>query len=424
MTTDTLSRVASSALGETDSLVRRLVDVIAAELPELAADARVRALFESTVLDNVVSALRVISGRSEDTEPAAPPVALEFARRLAQQGVPLTVMLRAYRLGQATFQQHMIARLAEEDVSVEEMTSASMALSSFAFLFIDRVSEQVVSAYQAERDDWLRHRNASRLATVRAVLGGTHTAADDVDRTLGFAVSAPHVGAVLWCDNDGGYADDTDGTDAAGRIARLERHAATLASALGASQRSSLLVSPDALTLWVWIPARSVHADGVRAAMGCGAEGIHAALGQPAAGLDGFRATHHQALQAQALTLAADPAHRKPVIAASELGPLALVASEVDGVRAWVQDVLGGLAVDDENMQRLRETIWAYLSSGFSRNAAASELHLHKNTIQYRIRKAEDARGRPLTDGRVDVEVALLACRLLGATVLRSPDDG
>lgn len=412
VTTDTLARVASSALTDTDALARTVTDVIAAELPELVADARVRELFESTVLDNVVSALRVISGRSEDTEPAAPPVAFEFARRLAQQGVPLTVMLRAYRLGQATFQQRMIARLAEEDVSVEEVTSASMALSSFAFLFIDRVSEQVVSVYQSERDDWLRRRNASRLATVRAVLGGALTAAGDVDRALGFAVSASHVGAVLW------WGNDTDVTDDADRVARLERHAATVASALGASPRSSLLVSPDALTLWAWIPARTVDADGVCEAMGRTGEGIHAALGQPAAGLDGFRATHQQALQAQALALAADPAHRKPVIAASQLGPLALVASEIDGVRAWVRDVLGGLAVDDEGTARLRETMWAYLSSGSSLNAAASELYLHKNTIQYRIRKAEDIRGRPLTEGRIDVEVALLACRLLGATVL------
>ncbi|MPY99115.1 MAG: hypothetical protein GEU97_14155 [Actinophytocola sp.] len=418
VTTDTLARVASSVLVDAEVLARTLVDAIATELPELAADARVRELFECTVLDNVVSALRVISGRSEDVEPVAPPVALEFARRLAQRGVPLTLMLRAYRLGQAMFQQHMIARIAEEDVSVGEVASGSMALSSFVFMFIDGVSEQVVSAYQLEWDDWLRHRNASRLAKVRAVLNGRLTERADVDRTLGFAVAASHVGAVLWCGND---MDDTGDAD---RFAQLERHAATLESALGASPRSSLLVSPDALTLWAWIPAATVDADGVGKAMGGAVEEIHAALGQPAAGLDGFRATHRQALQAQALALAADPAHRMPVIAASQLGPLALVASEIAGVRAWVQDVLGGLAVDDENTARLRETVWSYLSSGSSLNTAAGELHLHKNSIQYRIRKAEDARGRSLSEGRIDVEVALLACRILGATVLRSPDPG
>lgn len=41
---------------------------------------------------------------------------------------------------------------------------------------------------------------------------------------------------------------------------------------------------------------------------------------------------------------------------------------------------------------------------------AAARLHLHKNTVHYRVRKAEEIRGRTLVDGRLDVEVALLAC--------------
>jgi DNA-binding PucR family transcriptional regulator len=86
--------------------------------------------------------------------------------------------------------------------------------------------------------------------------------------------------------------------------------------------------------------------------------------------------------------------------------------------------VLGELAVDDDAHARMRETLWAYMSSGSSLATAAAEMHLHKNTIQYRVRKAEEARGRPLADGRLDVEVALLACRLLGSTVLRPPSAG
>ncbi|MDT7644868.1 MAG: hypothetical protein QOC75_1868, partial [Pseudonocardiales bacterium] len=43
---------------------------------------------------------------------------------------------------------------------------------------------------------------------------------------------------------------------------------------------------------------------------------------------------------------------------------------------------------------------------------------LHKNTVHYRVRKAEEIRGRPLTDGRLDVEVALVACQQLGHRVL------
>lgn len=406
-TTDTLARAATSVLPHTGELAHEVASKILAELPELGTDTRVRELFVSTVLDSVVSALRVVSGRTQDTLPPAPPVALEFARRLAQQGVPITTMLRAYRLGQAAFQQHLIARIATENVTVEEMADASMALSSLAFGFIDAVSEQAVDAYQVERDDWVRHRNASRLTKVQAVLAGQVADACEVVRGLGFAVATEHVGAVLWSSSD-------TGSDP---LARLERHVASLAAAMGAPPAAALSVEPDGSTAWAWIPADTVDADAIAAAWG--ADGVHAALGQPAAGIEGFRVTHRQALQAQTLALAADTAERRSVTASAQLGALALVAADIDGVRAWVQDVLGGLAADDEHAARLRDTIWSYLSNGSSLNAAAHELHLHKNTIQYRIRKAEETRGRSLSAGRTEVEVALRACRLLGTTVLR-----
>jgi hypothetical protein len=44
---------------------------------------------------------------------------------------------------------------------------------------------------------------------------------------------------------------------------------------------------------------------------------------------------------------------------------------------------------------------------------------LHKNTVQYRIRKAEESLGRPVGDDRHDVELALRASRWLGPYALR-----
>jgi DNA-binding PucR family transcriptional regulator len=46
-----------------------------------------------------------------------------------------------------------------------------------------------------------------------------------------------------------------------------------------------------------------------------------------------------------------------------------------------------GLAADDEHHARLRETLLAFLQSGGSYKATAERLVLHKNTVQYRIRK-------------------------------------
>ncbi|WP_038510856.1 PucR family transcriptional regulator [Amycolatopsis japonica] len=409
---DTLVKVAGSVLTEVAALRDRIVEEVSGELPELAQDAQARDLLVSTVRENLIAALGVFGGATRRVDVGAPPVALEFARRLAQRGVPITTMLRAYRLGQAAFQQEMITRIAAEPVSAGDVAVAATELSSVAFGYIDKISEEVVEAYQLERDTWLRNRNANRLAKVRTVLSGKAVESGEIEKAIGYVLSDRHVGAVLWCGPD---------VDEGARLSSLERHAGLLATAAGG--RVPLVVAPDASTVWAWFPASSIDPDLVTRVLDGSPEPVRVALGDPASGLDGFRGTHQQALQAQAVALMAGDGLSRSVTTASQLGPLALVAADTAAVATWVRTVLGALADDDEQHRRMRETVWAYLSSGSSLMLASQELHLHKNTIQYRLRKAEQARGRPLSEGRIDVEVALLACRLLGTAVLRPVGD-
>jgi hypothetical protein len=49
---------------------------------------------------------------------------------------------------------------------------------------------------------------------------------------------------------------------------------------------------------------------------------------------------------------------------------------------------------------------------------------LHKNTVQYRIRKAQESLGRPVGGNRHGVELALRASRWLGAPVLQPVAGG
>jgi DNA-binding PucR family transcriptional regulator len=87
-------------------------------------------------------------------------------------------------------------------------------------------------------------------------------------------------------------------------------------------------------------------------------------------------------------------------------------------VRNWVARTLGDLARDDDAMATLRETVRVFLETGGSYMQAAARLHLHKNTVNYRIRKAEEIRGRAMSEDRLDVEVALVACERFGGRVL------
>jgi hypothetical protein len=96
----------------------------------------------------------------------------------------------------------------------------------------------------------------------------------------------------------------------------------------------------------------------------------------------------------------------------------ALMGGSVDAARVWVAEVLGPLACRKENDERLRETLRVFLRSGSSFKAAAEELHLHFNSVKYRVQRAIERRGRPIGGNRLDIEVALLLCHWYGVAVL------
>jgi sugar diacid utilization regulator len=77
------------------------------------------------------------------------------------------------------------------------------------------------------------------------------------------------------------------------------------------------------------------------------------------------------------------------------VAPLALMAVSINLVRKWVIEMLGTLADDDDHNARLRGTLAAFLQENGSYRAAAERLTLHKNTVQYRIRKPKRASAVP-----------------------------
>lgn len=67
----------------------------------------------------------------------------------------------------------------------------------------------------------------------------------------------------------------------------------------------------------------------------------------------------------------------------------------------------------------LRDTLRVFLQENGSFVATGERLTLHKNTVRYRIGKAEESLGRPVGEDRLHIELALLAAQWLGPTVLR-----
>ena len=103
-----------------------------------------------------------------------------------------------------------------------------------------------------------------------------------------------------------------------------------------------------------------------------------------------------------------------------EIAPIAALCTDLDFARIWVRTTLGELATADSAHERLRETALEFLANGASFTAAAEALQVHKNTVHYRIQQAEDMLGRPLRDSRIELELALLACKWMRGAVLSS----
>jgi len=408
-----MADVAAAVARRADAVREDVYQVILREIPQLSDDQPLLTLLASSVNSNVDTCLQIVQHRIDLTAVRAPAVAVECARRLAQRGTPLTALLRAYRVGHTSFSDWLLQELARQAGDAEVMSAATLAMSRIVAGYIDQTSEEMVSAYAQERENWLRNRSAARAARIRDLLSGERIDVGAAEATLGYRLRQYHVGLVCWVG---------DAASAADEITRLERAVGRVAQH-SACPGDPVFLPRDEASAWAWLPLgiRDVFDSAAASAADADAD-IHLASGDVAKGTTGFRLTHQQAIAAQAVALAAGP--RAPrAVAFSEVAPVAMMLRSKDLLRAWVLSTLADLAADDEHHARLHDTLLVFLRSGGSYETTAEQLILHKNTVQYRIRKAEESLGRPVGDNRHDVELALQASRWLGSAVLR-PDRG
>jgi DNA-binding PucR family transcriptional regulator len=288
------------------------------------------------------------------------------------------------------------------------ITAATLSMSKTVAGYVDQTSEEIVAAYTRERERWLRNRSAARAARIRDLLSGERVDVSATEATLGYRLRQYHVGLVCWAGDAAGPADE---------ISRLE-HAVCHVAAQAACGGEPVFLPRDESSAWAWLPLGIRDTFDAAAASTADADGdIYFAFGDAAHGTAGFRLTHRQAVAAQAVALAAGSAPPRAV-AFSEVAPVAMMLGSTDLLRAWVRSTLGALATDDEHHARLRDTLLVFLQTGGSYKTTAERLVLHKNTVQYRIRKAEESIGRPVGENRHDVELALQATHWLGSEVL------
>jgi DNA-binding PucR family transcriptional regulator len=387
------------------------------QIPELGGDPRAMELLGPSVLGNVETLLHALRYAIPVDLVAVPVAAMEYARRLAQYGIPLNALVRAYRIGQHMMNELVFAEVRAIDVPDSARYTVLEAISETLFQYIDSITQQVVVVYEDERERWLENQNSLRAMRVREVLAAHKPIdVDAATTTIRYPLRWHHLGLVMWYPETGTPGDE---------IGRMQRFLRELGDASNAAA-SPLFIAADRTCGWGWLPYRAA-AEAAAAYLRDFALGRpdapSIAIGTMAAGLEGFRRSHREAEAARRVALVG--ARPEPtVIGAEDRGvPLAaLLGGDIADTRAWVAGVLGDLAADTDSDARLRDTLRVFLRCGSSYKQAADELNLHFNTVKYRVGRAIARRGREVAADRLDVEVALLVCHWYGAAVLRSGD--
>jgi hypothetical protein len=278
----------------------------------------------------------------------------------------------------------MIDRLA---LPPEVSAATRGVLERRLFAYIDHTTNALIDEYESERKRWVRSPEAQRIEAVSGILEGRSADPHAAARALRYSLDLDHVGVVLSVDRV------PEGQDPRQLLCS---QGDALADASGASSR--LLVPFGRLVLWGWLGAPA-GADDVAASVERWRPpepAVQVAVGEPGSGVAGFRRTHCEALAARRLQRLAG----RPAAAVTRWGPVA---------------VLGLLATDaeDEPTERLRATLLAYLQEQ-DRLRTGERLHVHSNTVTYRLRQCEELLGRCIKQRRFETEAALRLHELLG----------
>src|SRR5246500_561259 len=140
------------------------------QIPELRGDEALMELLGTSVEANVHTVLHALRHDIVVERVEAPTAALEYARRLAQHGVPVHALVRAYQIGQRRLHELVFAEVMMTDLEPAVAMAVVEKMSTTMFGYIAWISQQVVEVYEQERERWLENQNTIRAVRVREIL--------------------------------------------------------------------------------------------------------------------------------------------------------------------------------------------------------------------------------------------------------------
>lgn len=306
-----------------------------------------------------------------------------LARAAAQHGIPLSTVLKGYRISHAVAVDHLLEHAEQTRAPMDLVTGAVRNV----FWYMDSLVGIGSRTYVEERRRINSRPERAKYLRVKAVLDGA------TELGLPYPLRGHHVAIVL----------------------RAPQPAATLAAVADAAGGAPLLVTetPDG-KIWAWVACRACEGEIVAALERHGRAPLAAGVSGHDAGLAGFRAVNRKAR----LALRLGSCRGSAVTTFADVALEALAVGGEDLAREFVIAEMGDLARSDRRTAVLRDTVSAYFACRGAAPAARN-LCVSERTVTYRLRHAERLLGRPLTTRRAELETALRLHHLLSGTSSR-----
>ncbi|HEY4915743.1 MAG TPA: helix-turn-helix domain-containing protein [Solirubrobacteraceae bacterium] len=344
------------------------------------------------------------------------PVVSEHAARRVRQGVPLDAFLHAYRAALFGYWD----ACAQEASQLRVTRHASLALARFALDAIDTITTHAAEAYLRE-ETRLRTQSGreardllERLIHGQVLAAGRrHPAAPGLDPTAQLVTVV-------------GRVERAPGRIAAGDALQLARDTLERGAALGKAtplltiRQGEIVIiaalrSPaetlDALLSVRQLTLQEHHLD------------VRYGLSAPAPGFAGVQRAYQEAVLALSYTTS-----QHPVVSLGELSSLecALVGAD-QATRSVIASKAARLAaLSPQDLSVIEETVRAFAGADLSVARAAQHMHVHPNTVRYRLAHIATATGHdPRTfHGLVELTCALETIRSYPAEPGLQSDGG
>jgi len=396
----TRALAARLAADRQQEMADEMYDFIAPALPAMRQDDALTRLAKGTCL-SIVELMLAMMEHGIPADRADPPVvAVEYACLIADRGLPLGDLLRAYRLGHACFARMMIDAITDLEQNPSELASAVRETERFMFALVDVVSSRIGAIY-IEQCQRLNSRTASqRRDVVHALLESAQIDIKRAEQSLGHRLTGPQLAFICWTDSD---------------TAGLQRAVTSMQEVLNAPR--PLLLAVDDLTLSGWFDMSRVDLQRIDNLASTAGTDIHVALGPVLPGVSGFRRSRGAAERVKRVVGLAQ--RQAPTLTAwADVALVDALSTDLDVARELVRNELGALARVSDESEILRHTAQAFVVSGFSYTAVAACLHIHRNTVLQRVRKAQELRGMPLTERPAELLAALALTDAIGPALL------